>query len=229
MRLATALPFCLLLAACAGDPATDENEGDTLSEAGNIVTPTDFDLLALGGIIEGPLGPTVEASLADGNVALADMMSRVQCPADIDPCVPADNPPGTIYTYIHEVRPGFDGPNDEGIAMPASVEPVERAESFALDFPANGFTGVAGYAIAEADEALATGFNATISCENGRIVWTVPEESGWSTGETITFFWQTTRPPSGPDGQYRFVAHGRTVTGRGPKPRGDRLLPAVCE
>ena len=32
---------------------------------------------------------------------------------------------GTIYTYVYRIRPGFDGPNDEGFPMPERVVPVE--------------------------------------------------------------------------------------------------------
>lgn len=101
------------------------------------------------------------------SVAIGDIASRVQCPEDVDPCNPDEAEDGPIYTCIYEVRP------------------VERAPSFALAFPAHGFTGVAGY---DAEEVLAEGFNTSISCADDRIIWSFPEESRWSTGKTVTLF-----------------------------------------
>lgn len=226
------LPFALAIAACSGAPVeepADPAEDTTLSEPMNIIAPTDFASLTLGGTIQGPLGPEVEASLVVDGVAIGDIASRVQCPEGIDPCNPDDDEPGTIYTYIYEIRPGFDGPNDPPFEMPEEVRPVESASSFALAFPAHGFTGVAGYAVYDAEEVLAEGFNASISCVDNRIIWSFPEESGWSTGETITFFWQTTQPPSGPDGEYRFIADEMEATGPGPMPTVGGEIAAVCE
>jgi len=232
MRPASFLFFPLILAACSGGPVeetSDPTEDATLTEPMHIITPTDFASLRLGGTIQGPLGPEVEASLVVDDTALGDIASRVQCPDGVDPCNPDAAEDGIIYTYIHEVRPGFDGPNDPPFPMPEEVHPVESASSFALTFPAHGFTGVAGYSVYDAEDVLADGFNASISCVDGRITWSFPEESGWSTGETITFFWQSTQPPSGPDGEYRFVADELEATGPGPMPIEGGEIAAVCE
>jgi len=226
--IATALSLSLL-ASCGSNPEPDATEEGTLSDPADIIAPTDFASLTLGGTIQGPLGPEVETSLVAGDTAIGDIASRVQCPESVDPCDPENAAGGTIYTYIYEIRPGFDGPNDEGFAMPAEVMPVESAESFSLTFPAYGFTGVAGYNVAKATERLAAGFNPVISCEDGKLMWTFPPESGWSTGETITFFWQSTQPPTGPTGRYRFVGDGREAIGMGPMPREGGELPAVCD
>ncbi|MBC2777755.1 hypothetical protein [Parasphingopyxis marina] len=235
MRFAAFLPLSLALilplAACQSpaDAPADPVEDATLAESRDMIAPTDFAALELGGIIQGPLGPEVEASLVAAGVALGDIASRVQCPGDLDPCDPGTAPEGTIYTYIYEVRPGFDGPNDPPFEMPEELRPVERATSFALTFPAYGFTGVAGYSVYDAESVLADGFTATISCVDNRIVWTIPEESEWGTGETITFFWQSTQPPSGPTGEYRFTADGAEATGMGPMPSEGGAIAAVCE
>lgn len=232
MRLTPIAIALLALAACSGGPADDDGQTHapgTLADAEHMVTPTDFASLTLGGTVQGPLGPEIEASLVAGDVAVGDISSRVQCPSEGETCDPATAPEGTIYTYIYEIRPGFDGPNDEGIAAPERLIPVEHATSFALGFPAYGFTGVAGYDIEASSELLAPGFNAVISCADGRLSWTFPPESGWSTGETITFFWQTTQPPAGPDGQYRFVGDGQQATGVGPMPRQGGEMAAICE
>ena len=233
MRRATPfIAFSVILAACSGGPVeepADPAEDATLAEPVNVIAPTDFASLELGGTIQGPLGPEVEASLVADGVAIGDIASRVQCPDGIDPCDPERAEEGTIYTYIYEVRPGFDGPNDPPFDMPENVRPVESAASFALAFPAHGFTGVAGYAVYDAQEVLAEGFVASISCVDDQIIWSFPEESGWSTGETITFFWQSTQPPSGPDGEYRFVADDLEATGPGPLPIPGGEIAAVCE
>ena len=232
MRVALYLIIPLAMTACSGgsveDPV-DEVEDSTLSESADIIAPTDFASLTMGGTIDGPLGPEVEASLISDGFAIGDIASRVQCPEGIDPCNPANAEEGMIYTYIYEVRPGFDGPNDPPFEMPEELRPVESASSFALVIPAHGFTGVAGYSVYDAEDVLADGLNASISCVDSRIIWSFPEESGWSTGETITFFWQSTQPPSGPDGVYRFVADGLEAIGPGPMPTPGGEIAAVCE
>ena len=232
MSRAPLLLITLLVAACSGAPIeepADPAEDATLAEPVNVIAPTDFASLTLGGTVQGPLGPEVEASLAADGVAIADIASRVQCPEGIDPCDPDTAEEGTIYTYIYEVRPGFDGPNDPPFEMPETVRPIQSASSFALAFPAHGFTGVAGYSVYDAGDVLAEGFVASISCVDNQIIWSFPEESGWSTGETITFFWQTTQPPSGPDGEYRFVGDELEATGPGPLPTEGGEIAAVCE
>lgn len=225
--------LALAAAACASDSgaeAEDPADEGTTAPPENVITPTDFASLTFGGTVQGPLGPEVEASLVtEDGVSIGDIASRVQCPEGVDPCDPANAEDGTIYTYIYEIRPGFDGPNDEPFEDPERVMPVESAQSFSLNFPAHGFTGVAGYSVYDADVVLAEGFNASISCEGGRLIWTVPEESGWSTGETITFFWQTTQPPTGPTGEYGFVADDTEATGLGPMPSAGGEIAAVCE
>ncbi|MCA1749443.1 MAG: hypothetical protein ABR601_04595 [Parasphingopyxis sp.] len=224
------LTLSLALAACASEPerASDDAEGGELSETKDIVAPTDFTSLTLGGAVQGPLGPEVEASLVSGDVALGNISSSVYCPSGMAACDPENAAEGTIYTYVYRIRPGFDGPNDEGFAMPERVVPVERAQNFALGFPAHGFTGVAGFDVAEARNALADGFNVVISCSDGILSWSLPAEAGWSTGETITFFWQTTQPPVGPEGEYRFAGDGREATGRGPMPAEGGEMAQVC-
>lgn len=221
------------LAACSseqttGESAAADNEAEALSETKDIVTPTDYASLALGGAVQGPLGPEIEGSLISDGVALGNISSSVYCPQAMEACDPETAPAGTIYTYVYHIRPGFDGPNDEGFEMPERVIPVERAESFALGFPAYGFTGVAGYSTEEAESALAPGINAIISCDDGKLSWTFPREAGWSTGETITFFWQSTQPPSGPDGDYIFHGDAREAHSRGPKPVQGGQMAEVC-
>jgi hypothetical protein len=232
LTFSTALLMALPLASCQSpvEEPVDPVEDGTLAEPRDIIAPTDFTGLTLGGTIQGPLGAEIEASLVADSVAIGDIASRVQCPEGMDPCDPETAPEGTIYTYVYEVRPGFDGPNDPPFEMPLELRPVESATSFALTFPAHGFTGVAGYSVYDAESVLADGFTATISCVDNRIVWTIPAESQWGTGETITFFWQTTQPPTGePEGEYLFSADGAEARGPGPIPQPGGEIAAVCE
>lgn len=226
-RIALAAPFLALAASCGsgGEPAEPP-----IAESEHTVAATDFATLELGRAVETLAGPEIDTSLATiADAALANLSARVLCPARIEGnCTPAELPPTTIYTYVYEVRPGFDDPNSQGFPNPPRVVPVERGESFALGFPASGFTGVAGYTVSEADSALEPGFNAVIACEQGRLVWTIPDTAAWSTGETITFFWQSTQPPAAETGEYIFIADGTEARARGPMPQSGGELPAVC-
>jgi hypothetical protein len=184
------------------------------------IAPVDFDGVSLGATIVGPVGPTVDASLVNGGGdGIGDLISSVSCPSGFAACTPPTNAPGTIYTYLHEVTPGVDNPNDAPFPMPSVVLPVAEATSFRLGFPAHGFNGVAGYSFSDAASALPAG--AVISLEqisDGSLVWTLPTGAGWSTGERIRFFWQTTQAPTGPGGTYILAADGGSGSGAGPLP-----------
>lgn len=228
-RIAAAASLCMIAACSSQDESNGADAESPLAESENVIAPTDLASLRLGGRIDTPNGPEIDVSLIAGDVALGDLSSRVLCPTGVDPCRPSELPASTIYTYVHVVRPGFDDPNDEGFPIPPTVVPVQSGESFALDFPASGFTGVAGYAVEPAREALAEGINPVIACENGRITWTLPADAEWSTGETLTFFWQSTQPPTEALGEYVLIGDGREARGRGPTPSpGGAPLPSVC-
>ncbi len=189
------------------------------------ITPTNLDNLTLGARIVGPVGPEVETSLinTDSN-SLGDLTSSVSCPVGFSECLPPVNPPGTIYTYIHEVTPGVDFPNDDPpFTQPEIVLPFENVREFSLGFEAFGFTGVAGYSFDQATTALETEEPIEIELDNGRLIWTVPE--GWGTGETISFFWQTLQPPSGPGGVYTASNNTQIGSGRGPLPLEVQSVP----
>ncbi len=185
-----------------------------------ILTPTDLDSLPLGEKIVGPVGSEVETTFvnAEGK-GLGDLISSVSCPAGFESCLPPQNPAGTLYTYIHQVTPGVDFPNDPPFPAPDVVQPVQQAEAFRLNFPATGFNGVAGYSFDEASAALAEGSSLSITqADDGSLVWSVPTDAGWTQGETISFFWQTTQNPSGPGGVYAFASDGQSGTANGPVP-----------
>ncbi|MEL6603706.1 MAG: exosortase, PEP-CTERM interaction domain protein [Cyanobacteria bacterium J06614_10] len=168
------------------------------------IDPQDFDQLNLGAKIVGPVGPEVEATFinAEGE-GIGDLVSSVACPTGFVSCVPPQNPAGTTYTYIHVVTPGVDFPNDPPFPAPETVLPLSETEVFRLAFPATGFNGVAGYSFSEADSALGSENEPTVEAtEEGGLAWRIPTLAEWSSGERITFFWQTDRNPSGPGGTY---------------------------
>ena len=189
----------------------------------NEIEPTDLDSLRLGAKIEGPVGPDVETSFINtsGN-AIGDLSSSVSCPREIDSCIPLENPEGTIYTYLYEVTPGVDLPNDAPFPQPNTLQPFERIESFRLNFPAVGFNGVAGYSFSQAEDATDAETVFIETASDGSLVWILPEEVEWEEGKTISFFWQTTQAPSGPKGSYGLMGDGRMSGAVGPLPGAAR-------
>lgn len=180
------------------------------------INSVDFGELDVGAKIVGPVGPDVEVSLinADGH-SVGDLRSSVNCPSGFTKCMPSDNPSGTIYTYSHTVIPGLDKPNDQPFPQPSTVLALDDLTRFELGFEAAGFNGVAGYDFGEADTA---GVSFTIEqTESGELVWMADSED-WDTGEPITFFWQTTQQPVGPNGIYSISNSTSHGAGKGPVP-----------
>ena len=180
------------------------------------IAATDLNTLTLGAKIDGPVGPEVNTSLvnATGQKSLGDLESSVSCPAGSMPCVPSTRPAGTIYTYVHDVTPGVDSPNDAPFPQP-SVVPFNDVTEFSLGFPAEGFNRVAGFSFPDAAAAEETFGIELLS--DGSLEWTA-NGTGWDTGEKIAFFWQTTQPPSGPGGVYTASNAITSGTGAGPLP-----------
>ena len=178
------------------------------------VTAVDLASIDRGATIVGPVGPQVEASLAiDDMTSIGDIVSQVDCPAGFMSCVPPDNPAGTIYTYIHTITPGVDGPNDPPFPNPPNVIDPGVIDSFSLGFAPAGFNGVAGYDFAAAE---ANGLSFTIDQDtDGLLSWSLAS-GDWASGVAITFFFQTTQPPAGPGGV--FVLNSAQGAGSGPGP-----------
>lgn len=189
------------------------------SASAALVTPVDLGGLTLGAKIVGPVGPEVETTFANGaGDGIGDLISSVSCPAGFASCTPPTNPPGTIYTYQHQVTPGVDFPNDAPFPSPDTILPFDGADQFALAFAAVGFNGVAGYSFSDATAVLAAGATITIEqLADDSLVWRLSPGAGWDTGESITFFWQTTQPPSGPGGIYG-LGSTQSGTANGPLP-----------
>ncbi|MBF2017824.1 MAG: exosortase, PEP-CTERM interaction domain protein [Rivularia sp. T60_A2020_040] len=188
------------------------------------IIATNFDNLSLGAAIVGPVGPFVETSLINANnQGLGDLKSGVFCPAGFTSCVPPQNPQGTIYTYVHQVTPGVDFPNDAPFPFPENIIPFNDVSQFSLGFNASGFNNVVGYSFSQAENALGSDGKFKIKqLDDGKLIWTVSGGEGWNTNtsnpETITFFWQTTQPPSGPGGTYIASNNNTLGSGAGPLP-----------
>lgn len=180
------------------------------------ITSVNYDTLLIGAKIVGPVGPDVEVSLINLNGdSVGDLSSSVSCPDGFTACEPPLNASGTIYTYTHTVIPGVDNPNDAPFPNPGTVLPFDDVSQFSLGFAATGFNGVAGYSFTDAANA-----NVEFSIEllpSGEISW-VTNNMDWDTGETITFFWQTTQAPSGPGGTFNISNSNGSASGAGPIP-----------
>lgn len=221
------LALGLSLAACAKEDAADPADQTGNAARSDLEAATDdfavnagdFDREQLGPRIKGPAGPEVEASLvmADGT-SIGDIKSYVACPQSVDSCDPANLPDGTIYTFVHTVTPGIDEPNDKAIAQPGAVKKVEKSVTFRMTMPTDGFAGQAGYSLGQARAALGPDGTFTVSCNEGMLVWEVATGETWGTGEPVTFFWKSTKPPKGPADAYGFEADGYAAKGKGPFP-----------
>ena len=194
------------------------------------IIPTNFDDLNLGVPIVGPVGSEVETSLVNAsNQGLGDLTSGVFCPAGFTSCVPPENPEGTTYTYVHQVTPGVDFPNDAPFSAPENTIPFNDVSEFSLGFDASGFNNVAGYSFSQAENALGSDGSFSIELDDRKLVWTVSSGEGWDTNssnpETVTFFWQTTQAPSGPGGTYIASNNNTSGSGAGPLPIPVQTVP----
>jgi hypothetical protein len=140
------------------------------------------------------------------------MVSYVACPAEITgACDPDTLPDGTLYTYVHEIT--------------VEVSDNERAEEqfsgatlFRTTLPTPGFANVIGYSRAQAEQALGESGEIRVQSDNGQLIWRVTAGDGWMPGETLTFFWQSTLPPAGPEEAYLLAAEDLSGAATGPFP-----------
>ncbi len=193
----------------------------SFSAHGLMIAPTDLNTLALGARIVGPVGPTVDSSFMNAaGDGLGDMRGSVACPAGFTVCAPPANPAGTLYTYVYEIAPGVDAfANDLPFPQPPLVNPAfDQVTGFQLDL-APGSNGVAGFDFAQASNALGNGADFQIGLLDDVLTWTVSGgDSDWNSGEIITFFWQTTQPPSGPGKVYGLSNASHAGSAVGPSP-----------
>lgn len=217
----------LALGACSNEPdteATDLEQATTIGEARAMAAALpagDFMDLQPGAKIVGPQGAQVTSAMSNAEGNFADMRSYVLCPAGMDPCDPKTAPEGTVYTYVHVVYPGEDNNAKSGGGEANTSSDVERATAFKMVRPAYGFTGKAGYSKAEVMAAIGAKADVVISCKDGALNWTVNAGDGgdqWEQAEPITFYWQSTLPPAGPEAAYAINANYAEAIGTGPYP-----------
>ncbi|KLI63817.1 hypothetical protein [Aurantiacibacter marinus] len=233
-----ALPaLALALAACSAEPEEQIDDTDLAAEDEELEVAmqrreaVDFMDLQLGAKIVGPQGEEVNGRMTNAEGAFADITSFVACPAGMDPCDPATAPEGTVYTYVHVIYPGEDNDASTGSGSGNDSSNVETTEAFRMTMPSHGFTGVAGYSMAEAAGALGNIGEIYITCHEQGISWTVEEGDGgdqWSQAEPITFFWQSTLPPAGPSNAYEVFANYTAASGPGPYPAADETVTNAC-
>lgn len=214
----------LALSACADNDA-GENAADTVEapeaaadDGVSANAAMDFDELALGAKIVGPVGPEVEASLATDLESIGDIKSYVACAEGNESCDPKSAAPGMVYTYVYIVTPGTDDPNDDKFPQPEAVAPVSKATGFKMVLPAVGYTGESGYSQKQAVEALGDDGAFLATCSANGLSFELVSGTEWSTGEPITFFWRSTVPPKGPMDAFILEADGKTGVGAGPSP-----------
>ena len=164
------------------------------------LAPIDLDGLALGPLVEGPVGVSVDSSFVAGEVATGDFSGGAACPAGFAECAPPTNPADTLYTFVQTVVPGVDAvANDAPFASEAPAVDPGPVVSYTVAFRPAGFTGAAGYSVSD---ATAAGVELALDRPaSGELVFSVTSGE-WTMGETLRFFFETTQPPSGPGGAY---------------------------
>ena len=205
MKIALAALAALALAGCGSSepkPAPSPTPSATPDKPKTLV-PADLGALVLGPRIEWPQGPEVTGTFAVDGERLAEVVSYVACPEGLDPCEPETAPEGTVYTYVHRVTP---------------AEGVEGATLFRTSRTATGFANVIGFDKAEAVDVLGEDGQIDVASDNGALVWRVIGGDGWTAGETLTFYWQSTIAPKGSREAFQFEADGVSAIGTGPFP-----------
>lgn len=227
----TVSALALAVAGCSDDPTPAEVQDKEVTDLNSANTDGKADAMAkalpagdlteftLGGHVAGDdkdEGTTRAMSNEAGN--FADLRSFVACPKEMDTCDPKTAPEGTVYTYVLVVYPGGDNKGAKGVPAGNTVSDIERATSFRMTMPAHGFTGNAGYAKPEALAAIGPKADVVVSCDAGKIVWTVSAGDGgnqWEQKEPLTFYWQSTLPPAGLAQAYAFDADSTEAMGSG--------------
>jgi len=211
-----ALPALLALSGCGGgaeEATPTPTPSPSIDSGPRTLVAADLDLDHLGPRYEGPQGSEVESGIR----GLGTMSSYVACQEDVTPdvaaqgCDPATLPPGTLYTYVHEIT--VDIPQSE-----RAEDQFSGVTLFRTTLPAPGFANVIGYSREQAAEALGEGGDIKVQSEGGRLIWRITAGDGWMPGETLTFFWQSTLPPAAPEEAYRLEGEGLGGEATGPFP-----------
>lgn len=176
----------------------------------------DLAALDLGPAIVGPVGVTVDSGFDADGLNFGDFSGGALCPVGFAECLPPANPAGTIYTYVQSVTPGADPvPNDPPFPNADEMGDPDPVAFYRLGFDPAGFNGVVGY---DFSEAAAAGVSFMIEADASGITWTTEDGGDWTSGETISFFFQSTQNPSGPGGVYQIGNDAFTASAAGPLP-----------
>jgi hypothetical protein len=215
MRLALPALALFALVACSSEPAPAPTPAPTGTGVRNLVA-AGFKDLALGPVLVGPQGQTVESTIEFEGRHLARVVSYVACPppdveetgteAGDDPgeCDPENQPEDAVFTYVHRVTPG------EGADGPVL--------SFRTARRAAGFANTIGFDRDQAEAALGRDYAIRVSIDNGALTWRIERGDGWDAGEEITLFWQSTLPPEGPSEAYEVETSEGRSRATGPFP-----------
>ena len=90
----------------------------------------------------------------------------------------------------------------------------------------------AGYSKAEALAAVGAKVDVVVTCHEDGLAWTVSAGDGgnqWEQAEPLTFYWQSTLPPAGPEEAYAIFANYTAAQGPGPYPAADTGAANACE
>jgi hypothetical protein len=238
-NLITASALALALAACSDrDPSPREVTDQEVTDLRHVNSDGEAEAAAkalpAGDLTEFTLGGRIEEktqAMRNSAGNFADLRSFVACPKGMDPCNPKTAPAGTVYTYVMVVYPGGDNDDDTGIGPGNTASDIERATAFRMVMPAHGFTGNAGYAKPEALAAIGRKADVVVSCDAGKIVWTVSAGDGgnqWEQKEPLTFYWQSTLPPAGLAKAYAFDADSTEAVGSGLYPAAKQGVANAC-
>ncbi len=213
-KLVFALPLVIAMAACDSQPEPMPEPSPEETVAGpRTLVPSGFNDMQLGPKIVGPQGPEVSSTLVREGQTIADVVSYVACPAPVEgepaaeECVPGDQAEDAVFTYVHRVTPVID-PDSE----------LDRPNVFRTTLPAHGFANNIGYDKEQAEAVLGEGYSIKVQEDNGALIWRVEVSNGWTEGEEITFFWQSTLPPEGPAEAYAVGTENGRAVGTGPFP-----------